>query len=114
MQVGGEFRAVGEFDVLLPDESSVFEDANSLHVEVDVCNLGLDVNLADRDRLNLVGELVDAHEAFLQFPCLGVGKFHDFAEIAGLTEFRLVLLRECITFELLVELRLTADKMRHK
>ena len=95
--------------MLLPDESSVFEDANSLHVEVDVSDLGLDVYLIDRDRLNLVGELVDTHEALLQFPCLGVGKFHDFTEIAGLPEFRLVLLCESVPFELLVELRLTAD-----
>ena len=94
LQVGGEFRAVGEFYVLLPYQASIFEYADGPHVEVDVGDLLLDINLINRQCLNLVCEFVDAHKAFDLFPGLGVGKLDRLTEVAGLVEFRLVLLCE--------------------
>jgi len=114
LQVGSEFGTVGQFHVLLAYHAAVFEYADGLHIEADVGDFGLDVDFIHRHGLYLIGESVYAHEALLHFPGLGVGEFNDFAEIAGLAEFRLVLLCECIALEFLIELRLIADEVRHE
>ena len=100
--------------MLFTYHAAVFEYADGLHIEVDVGDFGLDVDFIHRHGLYLIGEPVDAHEALLRFPCLGVGEFNYFAEIAGLAEFRLVLLCESLALEFLIELRLIADEVRHE
>ena len=114
LQVGGEFRSVGQLYILLLYQAAVFEYADSLHVKVDVGDFRLDIDFIYRHGLYFVCELVDAHEAFLCFLGLGVNEVNGFAEVAGLAEFRLVLLRECVALEFLIELRLIADEVRHE
>ena len=69
LQVGSEFRAVGSSTCCSPLSSlHIFEYADGPHVEVDVGDLLLDINLINRQCLNFVCEFVDAHKAFLPSP----------------------------------------------
>ena len=114
LEVAGELAAVVQFDFLAMYHAAVFQDTYLFHRKLGFADVVLYKDFIHRHGLDFVGEAVNADQTFLHLSCHGVGKFHNFAEVAGFEKLLLIFFRELVATEGNIKFGLVLDEVWRK